>query len=962
MQIPIIQQVDVLVVGGATGAVECAVAAKRSGAAVFLAASMNYLGDDMCATARLHPEPGTVARSPAARRVFGDAAQTASCYRPMQIKNRLSLALVESGIDFRFGAHPTDVLVNAQGLPAGVVFASRSGRWAVTAGIIVDCSLRALAARRAGNPFRAYPAGPRKFERTVIGGDPVPGLEVRQLPCTVAVTHEGATLSWPVYEYSLNIDMADGAIAAFENAEVQARKATWSTGQVAAADMLFHIPPDTLRSRAPFAGQWPGAEQLPVDALTADGRTFVLGPCADLPAPAAEKMLAPLEFMALGKRLGEHAAACSRRLQAPKACAAAEFTQPADGRGEARELQPGYRPMPTDVRTIDLETAAVPPLADVEVAVAGGGTGGAPAALTAAREGRSTLVLEALGQLGGVGTVGLIGRYYHGFRGGFTEQIDAGVDTLVADPANVKPDHDVEAKQFWFAREIDAAGGRIWYHALCYGALVESDRVTGLFVATPYGHGLVTSTVAVDATGNADVAAAAGAQCITVGPDDVAVQGTGLSPRTPGVNYTNRDHTFIDDSDLLDTWRALIGTQAKYEERFDLAPIVNSRQRRQIVGDFSVSPLDIILGRTYPDTIITALSNFDSHGYTVHPVFELTPPDREQLHANLPYRCLLPRGLKGILVLGLGIGAHRDAMPILRMQPDIQNQGFAAGLAAAQAVQQNGDTRAVDMRELQRRLVDAGVIEPDAAGCPDAFPLPDAAFEQAVRTVTDNWRGVAVLLSDPARALPLVRDAFEHATVPEDALTYARILAVLGDGRGAAALAQAVREADWDDGWNYTGMGQFGRSMSPVDDLVVALGRTGKASTALEPVLAKARALDAASAFSHFRAVARACEMLGNEAAAPVLAALLRKPGVMGHALLSIKDVLDDLAGDWNDTTLRNAALRELVTARALYRCGDSQGLGKQVLETYSRDVRAHFAAHARSVLGSDDKLSTDAV
>ena len=44
---------------------------------------------------------------------------------------------------------------------------------------------------------------------------------------------------------------------------------------------------------------------------------------------------------------------------------------------------------------------------------------------------------------------------------------------------------------------------------------------------------------------------------------------------------------------------------------------------------------------------------------------------------SVPYRALLPAGLDGILVTGLGASAHRDAMPVIRMQPDIQNGGYA---------------------------------------------------------------------------------------------------------------------------------------------------------------------------------------------------------------------------------------------------------------------------------------------
>jgi len=43
--------------------------------------------------------------------------------------------------------------------------------------------------------------------------------------------------------------------------------------------------------------------------------------------------------------------------------------------------------------------------------------------------------------------------------------------------------------------------------------------------------------------------------------------------------------------------------------------------------------------------------------------------------------------------------------------------------------------------------------------------------------------------------------------------------------------------------------------------------------------------------------------------------------------------------------------LRELYLARALYRCGDYEGLGKKILKEYARDLRGHYARHAQTIL-----------
>jgi hypothetical protein len=50
-------------------------------------------------------------------------------------------------------------------------------------------------------------------------------------------------------------------------------------------------------------------------------------------------------------------------------------------------------------------------------------------------------------------------------------------------------------------------------------------------------------------------------------------------------------------------------------------------------------------------------------------------------------------------------------------------------------------------------------------------------------------------------------------------------------------------------------------------------------------------------------------------------------------------------------TGWRAEGLRELYLARALFRCGDHEGLGRKVLEEYAKGLRGHFARHAAAVL-----------
>ncbi len=87
------------------------------------------------------------------------------------------------------------------------------------------------------------------------------------------------------------------------------------------------------------------------------------------------------------------------------------------------------------------------------------------------------------------------------------------------------------------------------------------------------------------------------------------------------------------------------------------------------------------------------------------------------------------------------------------------------------------------------------------------------------------------------------------------------------------------------------------------------------------------------------------------------------KPGMAGFAHDTLEKARALAAASpegTNATQTRRDSLCELVTARALYRCGDYNGLGESVLNQYVEDLRGHFARHAKAVLeeGADPRES----
>lgn len=501
----------------------------------------------------------------------------------------------------------------------------------------------------------------------------------------------------------------------------------------------------------------------------------------------------------------------------------------------------------------------------------------------------------------------------------------------------------------WYHEQLTQAGGRVWYKSMACGALVEGNTVVGAIIATPQGRIAVRANCVVDATGSADVAAAAGAETERIGADHVASQGTGLGARNPGMWYDNTDYDFIDVNDVVDTTSAFSAGREKFLDAFDLQQIVDSRERRHIVGDVVVTPMDILLERVFPDTINKAYSNFDTHGFTVHPLFMLVPPDHDARLACVPLRALLPKGLDGILVTGLGISAHRDAMPVLRMQACVQNQGFAAGLAAATC--EGGRLRDLDVRALQRRLIEEGNLDEGMDAAEDTFPLDDALIAEAIAEAAHDFAHLARTFALPdAELTSRLRAAYEGTDDADARLHYAHVLGILGDSAGVEALRRHVQEAEWDAGWDYTGMGQFGESMSELDSRIIALGRCG-GDASVDVLMARAEALPAEAEFSHYRALSEALAAAGSERAVPALEALLGRPGISGHDQGDAEGRIGDLTDVRQETRVRNRALIELHLARALVQLQPEHPRGTAILHRYAHDQRATFARHAKSIL-----------
>lgn len=967
-QIPLSYDVDVIVVGGTLRGVAAAEAAAKAGAKVFLVTDRPYLGEDVCATQRLWIKSDQKPKTELGKSIYGKARKTKNGYSivtPMDVKRKLDEALLKAKIPYLYGSYLTEILHDPNGEVAGIVVANRSGRQAIRGKIIIDATDRAFAARMAGADFTPYPSGPQKFKRIIIGGEP--NKEAKDLGfqyTVVQVANKPKTIknSYAVYEYDLEIPMKDGSFKSFIKADKIARDKSYHFGQATYSEKLFQIPPDNLKSIRSHQGSWESAKSIPIEAMTPKGlkHLYVLGGCADVSRSAAEQLLRPLNSLQLGQTLGAKVAkkAIERELAPASQLVVAGHGGKATIQAEVGDVLTGLRWKPSE-GAVRSPARALPVIGRYDTVVVGGGTGGAAAGIGAARAGARTLVIEHLHGLGGVGTLGRIAIYYNGNKAGFNAEVEREITALADEKFKPRGHHknipfDIETKMEWLRKEINKAGGEVWYLTLGVGSVLQDKRFTGVVVATPEGRGVILANTVIDSTGNSVIPHCAGLETQMIDNEHISVQGTGLPPWHPGDNMMNSDWTFGHDDDVLDIWRMHVVAKQKFKNDYDLGQLIDSRVRRRIYGDVYITPMDILNKRVYPDVITVAKSDFDNHGFSRHNMFMVYRPAREYMYGNIPYRALLPKGYDGILVTGLGISGDGDAMPVIRMQRDIENHSYAAGYASAMAARDQSTVRKIDIKELQRHLVDIGTIPEKYIDAKDSFPLSESTIREAVKSLGKDYSGIEKILTQVDTAIPMMQAAYKATNDPEVKLRYAHVLGLFYDATGVDDLLRAVSKAKWDKGWKFKGCGNFGPTTSPLDNLIIALGRTGD-ERALAVLIKKAEQLNTKHALSHFRAVSVAFEALKKPEAAKALAGLLELPKTKGNAFLDINKVNKITPANNYDCTTREVSLRELIVARALYRCGDYKGMGKKTLETYSNDFRGHYAIHARAILNEQN-------
>ena len=403
-----------------------------------------------------------------------------------------------------------------------------------------------------------------------------------------------------------------------------------------------------------------------------------------------------------------------------------------------------------------------------DVAVIGGGFSGVAAAISAAREGASVIIIEKSNCLGGAATNCLVNPFMPDKTkiNGEETELSAGLFKTIFE--KLKERNAISAASFLeedlkliLNEMLAEAGVDVLFQAYLYEATISEGRITELSFATVGGPLSICADYFVDSTGDAQVAYLAGLPttlgresdnlcqpmtlCFRLGNVDTkkfyasrerlkqlhkeALEAGELSnPRenilvfkTPIPNVLHFNTTRIvkkDPTDPFDVTYAEIEARKQVYEIYDFmkknadglensflmmtAQQIGVRESRMIVGEYVLTETDLRAFTKFEDSIAACNYDIDIHNPegtgTSHYYF----PEGE--YYTIPYRSLIPKNCKNMLVAGRCISSDHGAQASYRIMPTVCCIGEAAGTAIGIAVREHTDVREVNVSLLQSIL------------------------------------------------------------------------------------------------------------------------------------------------------------------------------------------------------------------------------------------------------------------
>lgn len=373
---------------------------------------------------------------------------------------------------------------------------------------------------------------------------------------------------------------------------------------------------------------------------------------------------------------------------------------------------------------------------ETEVLVVGGGPAGFAAAVAAARTGAKTTLVERYGYFGGQWTGGLVllvisshatenGQLVKVLRGVGDELLErlTKIDDAIIDqaPGKFNPTSDPEATKFMMDEMIREAGVKVYLHCWVADVVMEGAAIRGVVFESKAGRQAILAKVVVDATGDGDVFAAAGAEhehrlhaiglvhrLGNVDRADAArlkaagVKSLGAPEPLPTVQWVNLRGPSTDCLDIAELSRLEMEHRRSVFKRvqqlrqtpggeklflLQTAPQLGVRISRLLAGTQQLTYAEAREGKQFPDTIaVGGAQNAQHRGWPI------------------PYGVMIPKRLDGLLAAGRCICVDEKLIEDMRLIASCLTTGHAAGTAAALSVQRGCQPRGLEIAALQKSL------------------------------------------------------------------------------------------------------------------------------------------------------------------------------------------------------------------------------------------------------------------
>jgi hypothetical protein len=274
------------------------------------------------------------------------------------------------------------------------------------------------------------------------------------------------------------------------------------------------------------------------------------------------------------------------------------------------------------------------------------------------------------------------------------------------------------------------AGVELMLLTLFCAAPTDGRDVAAAIVENKSGRQAVRGRIYIDATGDGDVAARAGARFEQAPADRRRMPATlmyrvmGVPPPTPDERrlWVNDITTVwgpylpgVDGADAADLTAAEVRARlavaehvAGLRQKFPRAVLVETaavlgiRETRRIVGLYTITEDDCLSGRPFDDSV--AVSSNPVPNYYGQRRF------LEHLGFEVPYRCLVPADLDNLLLAGRCISACQPAFQSARSMAPAMAIAQAAGTAAGLCVRHGCRPADLNVAELQRTLEADGAV------------------------------------------------------------------------------------------------------------------------------------------------------------------------------------------------------------------------------------------------------------